>query len=370
MPEPREDPDRSLRPWSWRLGTLASIPIYIHATFVLLLAWIAFAHLSAGHGVAVAAQGLVLVLVVFAVVVLHELGHALVARRFGIATRDITLYPIGGIARLERMPERPRQELLVAIAGPAVNFALALVTYLALRIAGAGLGGEPLAIGGALAVQLIWINLSLGLFNLLPAFPMDGGRILRATLAFWMDRPRATAAAAHVGRAIAVVLGIVGLMTSFWLALIAVFVWLAAGQEAAMEKMKTNLSGVSVADAMISEFQTLAPDAPVERAAARLASGFQHDFPVVDDGRIVGVLTRADILRGLEHHRGATVAELMHRRFPVAGLAEGLDGVLGRLPSDGGPVVVVHDARVVGLLDPEHVTALLAARGTRPGAAP
>ena len=324
-------------------------------------------HLSAGHGVALAGRGLLLVGSVFALVVLHELGHALVARRFGIATRDITLYPIGGMARLERMPEKPGQELLVAIAGPAVNGILALAIYVGLRVAGVDISGDPVALGGSLAVQLLWINISLGLFNLLPAFPMDGGRILRAAFAFRMDRPRATALAAQIGRGLAVVMGVAGLMWSPMLAVIALFVWIAAGQEAAMEHMKTTLRGVAVADAMVAEFQTLAPDTSLGAAATRLATGFQHDFPVLEAGRIVGILTRSDVLRGLAARPAATpVGELMHRHFPMAGAREGLESVLGRLPPDGSSVVVFENDELVGLLDPEHVDELLAVRGATP----
>jgi Zn-dependent protease/predicted transcriptional regulator len=365
MTEPNRDPNPTPRRWAWRVGSLAGISIYIHVTFVLLLAWIAMSHITAGHDLAMAGQGLLLIASVFGVVVLHELGHALVARRFGIATRDITLYPIGGMSHLERMPERPGQELLVAIAGPAVNAVLAIAIYLGLRIAGVGTGGDPLTIGGSFAVQLLWINISLGVFNLVPAFPMDGGRILRAALAFRMDRPRATLVASRIGRGIAVVMGIAGLAWSPMLAVIALFVWMAAGQEAATEQMKTTLRGVAVADAMVAEFQTLAPDTPLGTASTRLTSGFQHDFPIVEAGRVIGMLTRNDILRGLAMHRpDAPVRELMHVRFPMVGASEDLDQVLGRLPADGSAVVVFQDDRLVGLLDPEHVGEFLAMRGT------
>ncbi|HEX7835834.1 MAG TPA: site-2 protease family protein, partial [Kofleriaceae bacterium] len=361
-----QDPDVPRR-WAWRLGSIAGVSIYLHATFALLLAWIAVSYLGSGHGLATAGLGLLVIVSVFAVIVIHELGHALAARRFGIATRDITLYPIGGMARLERMPERPGQELLVAAVGPAINFVLALAIYLGLRLTGAGAGGDPLTVGGSFAVQLLWINLSLGLFNLLPAFPMDGGRILRATLAFWMDRPRATQAAARIGRGLAVVMGVVGLVWSPILAVIAVFVWLAAGQEAAMEQLKTALRGISVGDAMVADFQTLPPDTPLGAAANQLATGFQHDFPVVDDGHVVGMLTRSDVRRGLADRSPDTpIAELMHRRFPIAAAGEGLDAVLGRLPRDGGSVLVVDNDHPVGLLDPAHLDELLAARRTGP----
>jgi Zn-dependent protease/CBS domain-containing protein len=359
----QRDPDTHRR-WAWRIGSLAGIGIYVHATFVLLVAWIAMSHLGAGHDVAMVGQGLLLVLSVFAIVVLHELGHALVARRFGIATHDITLYPIGGIARLERMPEKPAQELLVAIAGPAVNGVLALAIYVGLYIAGVGAGGNPLTVGGSFAIQLMWINISLGAFNLLPAFPMDGGRILRSVLGFWLDHARATEVSARVGRGLAVVMGVAGLAWSPMLAVIALFVWMAAGQEAAMERMKTTLRDVSVADAMVAEFQTLSPDTPLGTAAARLVTSFQHDFPVVEAGHVIGMLTRDDIVRGLTTRpANMPVTEVMHRDFAMAGIGEELSRVLGRLPPDGSSIIVFEHDEPVGLLDPEHVGGLLALRG-------
>lgn len=368
MKDTRPDLEPRPRRWAWRIGSLAGVSIHFHITFLLLLAWIAVSHISAGHSLVIAGQGLLLIACVFAVVVLHEMGHALVARRFGIATRDITLYPIGGAASLERMPERPAQELLVAIAGPAVNGALALVIYLGLRLADVDAGEDPLALGASLAVQLVWINVSLGLFNLLPAFPMDGGRILRAVLAFRMDRVRATVIAARIGRGLAVVMGIAGLMWSPMLAVVAIFVWISAEQEAVIEQTRTTLRGVAVADAMVSEFQTITAETPVDTAASRLATGFQHDFPVVEDDEVVGMLTRDDVLRALALHRPRSpVREIMHERFPVAGAHEQLDDVLARLPTDGSAIAVFQHDQLVGLLDPAHIDQLLAMRGMRPG---
>ena len=192
---------------------------------------------------------------------------------------------------------------------------------------------------------------------------MDGGRILRALLAFWMDRRRATAVAARVGRGIAVVMGIAGLLWNPMLAVIAVFVWMAAGQEALAEQTKTELRGVSVADAMVTDIQTLAPETALGAAASRLATGFQHDFPVLDGNVVVGMLTRDDVLRGLTTRRpGLTVGDVMHQHYAMAGVGEGLETVLGRLQPDGSSVVVFHDERLVGLLDPEHIGELLAVR--------
>ena len=362
MPRSNQDPEPRPR-WAWRLGRVSGISIYLHATFLLLLVWIAVSYLGAGRSAATAGLGLLLVVSVFAAIVVHELGHALVARRFGIVTRDIMLYPIGGMARLERMPERPGQELLVAIVGPVINAVIAGALYLGLRLSGVGAGGNPLSTGGSFAVQLMWINLSLAAFNLLPAFPMDGGRILRALLAFRMSRARATQVAARVGRGFAVVMGIAGVLWSPLLAVIAVFVWLAAGQEAAMEQLKTTLRGVSVADAMVSGFDTMPASESLAAAASRIAQGFQHDFPVVDHGHVVGMLSRNDVRRGLAAGSPDTpIAEVMHRQFPTADAGEALDAVLGRLPPDGSAVLVTDHDLPVGLLEPRQIEDLLATR--------
>lgn len=225
--------------WSWRIGRLSGIDLYVHATFVLLLAWVAVREWAFG-AVAIAAA-LVYIVALFAIVVLHELGHALTARRYGIRTRDIILLPIGGVARLERMPRDPRQELLVALAGPAVNVAIAIVLYALVRLTGTAPSADLYAVDilastRDFAYQLVFVNIMLAVFNLIPAFPMDGGRVLRALLAMRMSSyVRATAIAARVGRVLAVVLGFVGVyefQNPFWV-LIALFVWMGAGSEAA-----------------------------------------------------------------------------------------------------------------------------------------
>jgi Zn-dependent protease/CBS domain-containing protein len=342
--------------WSWRLGSLFGIDLYIHVTFLLLLIWIAVSHLARGQGLALAAGGLALVLSVFAIVVLHELGHALMARRFGIGTRDITLLPIGGVSRLERMPEKPSQELLVAIAGPAVNVGLALLLLGALELLEGMVGPDELhVVGGPVLAKLFWINVSLAVFNLIPAFPMDGGRVLRALLALRVERARATAWAARIGQGIAALFAVAGVLWNPMLLLIAVFVWMGAQQESATVQMRAALRGVALGQVMITDFETLAAEDPLARAAARVVAGFQHDFPVVDEGRLVGVLTRADLARGLARLGAeAAVGNIMQREFAVADPAEMLDTVIARLESASCcAIVAVRDGQVVGMLTPE-----------------
>jgi Zn-dependent protease len=214
--------------WSVRLGSLFGIPVYLHFTFLLLLGFVALTRLVTG-GVGAAAGALLLISSVFGLVVLHEMGHALAARHFGIGTRDVTLLPIGGVARLERNPSLPRQELWIALAGPAVNLVLAGLLGIVLLLTGfhgtIGLGA------GSFLAQLMAINLGLFLFNMLPAFPMDGGRVLRAHLARRRGMLPATETAAGVGRFMALLLGIAGLFWNPMLILIALFVWFAGSQE-------------------------------------------------------------------------------------------------------------------------------------------
>jgi Zn-dependent protease len=204
--------------WSIRLGTLSGIPINLHLTFLLLLAVIGF-----GQGFA----GVLFVLAIFGSVLLHEFGHALMARRFGIGTRDVTLYPFGGLARLDRLPAEPRKEMWIALAGPAVNIAIAAV--LLFWLVGTGVVGLGI---GAFAAQLLQINLALAVFNMLPAFPMDGGRVLRAFLSQRIGHFRATEIATGIGKGVALLLGAFGLFVNPMLVLIAVFVWMGAAQEA------------------------------------------------------------------------------------------------------------------------------------------
>jgi Zn-dependent protease len=226
----------------WKLGDIAGISVYVHWSFWILPGWILLSSWSAGGGLLAGLAAAVFVFAVFGCVVLHEVGHALAARRFRIGTRDITLYPIGGVANLERMPTRPSRELAIALAGPAVNVAIAAALFGLILLGGMGSQVfSPTAAGGAFLVNLMWVNVALVLFNLLPAFPMDGGRVLRAFLAMGLPRLTATTVAARVGQVMAVVLGLIGLFTGGMLVLVALFVFLAAQAELTMARMQSGL---------------------------------------------------------------------------------------------------------------------------------
>ena len=364
---------RAAKKWSWRVGRIAGIDLYVHVTFPLLFAWIALNSVGAGANARTVVATLALTLAVFVIVVLHEGAHALTARRFGIKTRDITLLPIGGIARLERMPREPRQELLVAIAGPALNLVLAGVLYGGLVLGGVTavrLELEKAATAVTLTsvvAQLMAINIWLAVFNLLPAFPMDGGRVLRAILASRSrDYTRATVQAARVGRIFALIFALLGLFAlgSPMLALIAVFIWLAGTGEAIAVQTSAILEHVPVADVMITDFRTLSPADSLARAAELTIEGFQQDFPVTKDGTLVGLLTRRDLLKGLaERGRDGSVADAMERSFPTAAANEQADAAFERLSGPRAAAMpVLRGDQLVGVLTSENVHEFLSLR--------
>jgi Zn-dependent protease len=349
--------------WSWRIGRIAGIDLYMHVTFLLLVGWVALRHYLERQSAADALLGVAFILCLFGIVVLHELGHALTARRFGIPTRDITLLPIGGVARLQRMPDDPKQELLVAIAGPAVNVVLAAMLYVILEL---GAGMAPVTavarVGGSFLNQMLWVNVILVVFNMLPAFPMDGGRVLRALLAMRMDYVRATQIAATVGQGMAVVFGFVGLFTNPFLVFIALFVWMGAAGESAMVQMRSALGGIPVQRAMVTDFRALAPGDPLSRAVEHVLAGFQQDFPVVDQGRVAGVLTRADLLKALaQRGQEGRVGDVMQRTFETADPRDMLEGVLARLQRRDccHTLPVIQNGQLVGLVTTDNLGDLL-----------
>ncbi|MGZ9167216.1 MAG: site-2 protease family protein, partial [Anaerolineales bacterium] len=213
--------------WQWKVGTFAGIDVFVHATFLLLIGWIGYSHWLQYGTLAKVAEGILFILVLFLCVVLHEYGHALTARRYGVKTRDITLYPIGGVARLERMPDKPIEELWVALMGPAVNVVIAAVLFVYLFLSQGLVPMTDLTVAsGSFVARVMAVNISLVLFNLIPAFPMDGGRVLRALLAMRMDYVRATQIAANVGQGLAFLFGLFGLFNNPFLLFIAFFVWI------------------------------------------------------------------------------------------------------------------------------------------------
>src|SRR5258706_4435185 len=287
--------------WQWKLGRFAGIDVYVHATFLLLIGWVGYSYWLEQKNWRVVLNGVLFILALFVCVVLHEYGHALTARKYGIKTRDITLYPIGGVARLERMPDKPIEELWVALMGPAVNVVIAagLFAYLFLTHGMVSMKELTVASGNFL-VRLMVVNIWLVVFNLIPAFPMDGGRVLRAILALKMEYTQATQVAANIGQGLALLMGFIGLFSNPFLVFIAFFVWIGASQEASMVTMRNSLSGIPVTRAMMTDFKSLSPRDTLAEVVALMLAGSQHDFPVVDaNGQVAGILGRDAFIKGL-----------------------------------------------------------------------
>jgi Zn-dependent protease/CBS domain-containing protein len=359
--------------WAIPLGRVLGTEIRLHLTFLLLLAWIGLAHGMRG-GMPEAIQGVAFITLIFACVLLHEFGHVLAARRYGIATPDITLLPIGGVARLDRIPEKPAEELVVALAGPAVNVAIAALLLLPLGgvpdvAAMAGLE-DP---GQSLLARLFWVNVTLVVFNLIPAFPMDGGRVLRALLGMRLGNRRATDLAASIGQALAFGIGLLGLLAGApLLVFVALFVWLGAGVESQAMQLRELSRGMVAADAMVTHFETLPTAARIADAVELLLRTTQTDFPVLDaSGRLRGILTRADMIRALQES-GAEGAVLGAMRADAAVVPHRapLEDALRAMQDSAGPVGVTDGAgRLVGLLTQENLGEMLmveAARQRRP----
>jgi Zn-dependent protease/CBS domain-containing protein len=341
--------------WSWKIGEAAGIGIFAHWTFLVLLGFVLAAHLMAGSSLGAAIDGVAFVLAIFACVALHELGHALAAQRYGIRTLDITLLPIGGLARLERIPDDPRQELWVALAGPAVNLAIALGLFLTIQVVREFAGAyELVAVGEGFLGKLMRTNIALIVFNLIPAFPMDGGRVLRALLARRIAYVRATRIAASAGQAMAVLFGAVGLFFSNWwiLIVIAVFVYVAAGQEARAVQTHALLKDGNARTAMMTRFHVLSPANTLGAAANELLAGPQEDFPVLDQMRLVGVLPRNTLITALARTGPDTpVDTVMQRDCPVAQEGDTLEDTFEKMHSNGcSSLPVVRDGRVVGVV--------------------
>ncbi len=348
--------------WSWKIARIAGIDIYIHVTFLLLIYLVGISYWNQQGTLAAVVSGVGFILALFGCVVLHEFGHSLTARRYGIRTRNITLLPIGGVAALEKMPDDPRQEINVAIAGPTVNFLIAMLLYLYLDFRGIQITTEELNLtGGSFAYRLMVVNIFIAGFNLLPAFPMDGGRVLRAALALRMDHTKATQIAVSVGQFLAIGMGFLGIMYNPFLLFIAIFIWFGASMENSAEQLKSILSQASVRHAMLSEFHTLSPEDNLAKAVELTLAGSQKDFPVGYQNKLEKVLHHDDLIKGLQE-RGeyARISDLPLENILEADVNEPLGKLLERMQGNPARMICVSDSgQIVGLLNLENILELI-----------
>jgi len=343
--------------WSIQVGKFFGIPLKIHITFWLLLLFVA---LSSGkhEGLQGGIHGVIFVSLLFTCVVLHELGHSLVAQHLGITVRDIILLPIGGISQMERIPEEPMNELYISAIGPLVSLALALVFFILARLLGLNTAIPQVSLlDGNFLVGLFWINLILGIFNLLPAFPMDGGRVLRALLALHMEYLQATHIAVTIGQACAIFFFFYGLFFNFWLALIGIFIYMGAEGEEHDTILRRSLRRTPVGQAIITSFKELSPDDSLQDAMNIACHSLQMDFPVMRDGELVGILPKDRFLNAMKDSPSDTlIRSVMSTDFIMLSDTDPLAEAYARINEiKGGFVPVMHGDTLLGFINLEQI---------------
>lgn len=357
--------------WSHRLYTVFGIEVRVHATFLFIVAYFGYVWgvVYAPGGWVGALYGVLMVLLLFALVLIHELTHSLVAQHYGIKVKSITLLPIGGVSSMEEIPQDPRKELVISIAGPLSNVVLGVLMLVVAplffdvrEVFSAGRFSELLTSRGfeAAYVYLFVVDVSLAVFNLLPAFPMDGGRVFRAFLAMRMDRSRATRIAVAVGQALALAMGIAGLLGGgVFLILIAIFIYFGAQAENTGDDVRRALGDLRVRDAVNAGVETARPGQTIGELAARLFHIYQEDFPVVDaQGRVVGMVTRDRLISMLgKHGPDFAVAEAMYTEFPVSGPDDSVYDAFTRMQTrQFRALPVIEGGRLVGMVSLEDIS--------------
>ena len=353
---------------SVKVASVRGIKINLHFTFLFILIWAAYRWgVQTDAGAAGALYGIVVTILLFVCVTLHELAHSFTAMHYGVTVREITLLPIGGLAQMDEIPDNPTQELKISLAGPLTNIAIAfllILICLPLEIRSTmGVAELSQRLGAmswyGLVAYLVAANLMLGLFNMIPAFPMDGGRVLRAILAMRMDYVQATAISVRIGQGLAVLLGLWGFMSGdLMLVFIAAFVYLGAGMEGRVVEVKSVLEDMRVRQAMSSPVHFVAPTDTLARVVERILQGLQADFPVLENDRLVGMLTENDVVLAL-HKQGADtlVGQVMRRQFPVARPEQTLFEVQGQMGAAKlRTMPVVERDRLVGLLTAQDIS--------------
>lgn len=353
--------------WSFTIGSFKGTAVRIHITFILFLIWIGFSAYQRGGAIA-ARDSVLFIVAIFACVILHEFGHILTARRFGVTAPEVTLLPIGGVASIDKMPDQPRQELLIALAGPAVNVVIATLLFL---IAGAV---DPITLAHvddphvSLVERLAMTNVFLAVFNMIPAFPMDGGRVLRAAVAMWLGWEKATRFAAQIGQIFAFVLGFLGLFGNPLLIFIAIFVYMAAAGEAEMTIANSATRGVRVEDAMETRIATIDRSATIREAVDTLLATSQDEFPVTNGiGKLVGVLARADIIEALKNgDENAPIAPFARTEIQTIPSGASLDTALKQLSSGASLGVVDEEGSLLGLVTRQSIAEVMLIKSARP----
>jgi Zn-dependent protease/predicted transcriptional regulator len=356
-----------MRSWSIPAGRLFGVDLRIHLTFVFLLAFVWLTQ-SVTMGTAGAMRGLGLVAIVFGCVVLHELGHAVVARRNGVAVRSIILLPIGGVTLMEDMGQHnadPARDIRISVAGPVVNLIIAAVSgaFILAFLPQVNLWAQPFVHANNLPRSLFWGNVFLGAFNLLPAYPMDGGRILRALLAERMDYVRATRRAVAVGQGFAMLMIFLGVWNT-WLMLIGFFLFVGAQLEDRSVVFQSVLESVRMEDVMLTGFSTLSPADTLEDALQKAVHTLQDDFPVVRGSDMIGVISKQRIVQALRVGGNGYVQSAMVRAFEIAQRSDSLASAFRKLGGRGLSMIpVVDQQRLIGIVTMQnlmHSMALLA----------
>lgn len=341
---------------SLQIGRPFGIKISIHWTFLFLIAWVVIIDIQQGLNFKQTMLSILFILVLFVCVVLHELGHSFTAMRFGADVKSITLLPIGGMANISKLPETPKEELLMTIAGPAVNVVIALILYVIISAFGNVDFQEidfTAITGENFLTMLLFVNLFIVAFNLIPAFPMDGGRILRALFSFRMDKLKATRLAKITGQAFALTFMIVGLFINPFLVIIGIFVFLGASAEYKTLKFTELLKFYTVSEAIITDYHTVHPEAPLEKAAEQLLHHQINGIIVTRGNEPLGILTKNDIIKGLSMEgKNIPVKQVMSVDFETVGPSEPLDKVFQRMQGKKSLMVpVMKNDRILGILD-------------------
>ena len=352
--------------YALHLGKVYGIKISVHWTFIILIAWIVIANMRTGATLEDIAWSVGFVLAIFGCVILHELGHALAAKRYRINTSGITILPIGGIARLESMPEKPKEELVVALAGPLVNVVIAAVLFPFVRLVfDLDSTTELQSINAEnFLPALMSVNLWLALFNLIPAFPMDGGRVLRALLGFKLSHTRATRIAASTGQVLAIAFIFFGFIYNPFLIFIGLFIFLGAQSEAAYSQSKFLLEGFTVNDVIMHQVPVIHDTASIKEAVATLLDSQNKDFLVISDGAPVGTLSRDQIIHALaEKGETASVSEFKDKDMYFLEPNMELDKAWNLMRLQKKPIMpVMSDGRLLGAVDQENIAEFILIR--------